>query len=248
MVRIIGVIPARYSSTRLPGKPLADICGKPMIQHVYERCKKSTLLTDLIVATDDNRIKEVTESFGGKAIMTSPDHCCGSDRVREIASKLNLENDDIVLNIQGDEPLIESHIIDSIIQGIKNHPEVHMVTAASKTNNKEEIEDENTSKVVLDKDNYALYFSRHPVPFIKKQEHDTHAYIQIGIYGFRKHFLDKFSSLPKTRLELAESLEHLRALEHGHKIKVVEVDFKGLGVDTIADLEKVKNLIRKQNQ
>lgn len=247
MTKIIGVIPARYASTRLPGKPLADICGKPMIQHVYERCKKSSLLTDLIVATDDNRIKEAVEGFGGKVLMTSPEHCCGTDRIAEVAEILNLSDDDIILNIQGDEPLIEVDIIDRIIKGLADN-NVYMATAATKSEDLAELEDKHTSKVVFDKDNFALYFSRSPIPFTKKQEHKIDNYIQIGIYGFRKDFLMKFSKLPKSKLELAESLEHLRALENGHKIKVVEVDFKGIGVDTPADLEKARELVNKEQE
>lgn len=238
-VKTIGIIPARYASTRLPGKPLADIWGKPLIQYVYEQVKKAKSLDEVIVATDDERIYEAVESFGGKVTMTSPTHPSGTDRCAEVAQKIDCS---YVINIQGDEPLVPSSVIDKIAQALWQSPsEVPMVSAATIASS-EERENPNVVKVVMDINNLALYFSRSPIPFLRHPIAST--FRHIGIYGYKKDFLLKFVSLPQTPLELAEALEQLRALEYGFKIKMVIVDYSPVGVDTLEDLERVREMLR----
>jgi 3-deoxy-manno-octulosonate cytidylyltransferase (CMP-KDO synthetase) len=237
-MKIIGIIPARYSATRLPGKPLADICGKPLIQYVYEQARKSKLLEDVIVATDDERILKAVEGFGGKAVMTSPSHPSGTDRCAEVARQIDC---DFVINIQGDEPLIPPEVIDKVAEALMESDEEIPMTSAATLANKEERENSNVVKVVTDQKGIALYFSRSPIPFYRNQVAPTLRHI--GIYGYRKDFLLKFVSLPQTPLEKTESLEQLRALEHGFKIKIVLVDYSPVGVDTPEDLERVRKLL-----
>jgi 3-deoxy-manno-octulosonate cytidylyltransferase (CMP-KDO synthetase) len=237
-MKIIGIIPARYSATRLPGKPLADICGKPLIQYVYEQAKKSGLLEDVIVATDDERILEAVEEFGGKAVMTSPSHPSGTDRCAEVARQIDC---DFVINIQGDEPLIPPEVIDKVAEALMESDEEIPMTSAATIANEEERENSNVVKVVTDQKGIALYFSRSPIPFYRNQVAPTLRHI--GIYGYRKDFLLKFVSLPQTPLEKTESLEQLRALEHGFKIRIVLVDYSPVGVDTPEDLERVRKLL-----
>jgi 3-deoxy-manno-octulosonate cytidylyltransferase (CMP-KDO synthetase) len=237
-MKIIGIIPARYSATRLPGKPLADICGKPLIQYVYEQARKSKLLEDVIVATDDERILEAVEKFGGKAVMTSPTHPSGTDRCAEVARKIDC---DFVVNIQGDEPLIPPEVIDKVAEALKESTDETPMTSAATIANEEERENSNVVKVVTDQKGIALYFSRSPIPFYRNPVAPTLRHI--GIYGYRKDFLLKFVSLPQTPLEKTESLEQLRALEHGFKIKIVLVDYSPVGVDTPEDLERVRKLL-----
>jgi len=237
-MKIIGIIPARYSATRLPGKPLADICGKPLIQYVYEQARKSKLLEDVIVATDDERILKAVEGFGGKAVMTSPTHPSGTDRCAEVARQIDC---DFVINIQGDEPLIPPQVIDKVAEALMESDEEIPMTSAATLANKEERENSNVVKVVTDQKGIALYFSRSPIPFYRNPVAPTLRHI--GIYGYRKDFLLKFVSLPQTPLEKTESLEQLRALEHGFKIKIVLVDYSPVGVDTPEDLERVRKLL-----
>ncbi|MBC7329570.1 3-deoxy-manno-octulosonate cytidylyltransferase [bacterium] len=237
-MKIIGIIPARYSATRLPGKPLANICGKPLIQYVYEQAKKSKLLEDVLVATDDERILKAVEKFGGKAVMTSPSHPSGTDRCAEVARKIDC---DFVINIQGDEPLIPPEVIDKVAEALRESDEVTPMTSAATLANNEERGNSNVVKVVTDRNGIALYFSRSPIPFYRNPIAPTLRHI--GIYGYRKDFLLKFVSLPQTPLERTESLEQLRALEHGFKIKIVLVDYSPVGVDTPEDLERVRKLL-----
>jgi 3-deoxy-manno-octulosonate cytidylyltransferase (CMP-KDO synthetase) len=237
-MRIIGIIPARYSATRLPGKPLADICGKPLIQYVYEQAKKAKFLEDVIVATDDERILEAVEKFGGKAVMTSPSHPSGTDRCAEVARKIDC---DFVINIQGDEPLIPPEVIDKVAEALKESTDETPMTSAATIASEEERENSNVVKVVTDQKGIALYFSRSPIPFYRNPIAPTLRHI--GIYGYRKDFLLKFVSLPQTPLERTESLEQLRALEHGFRIKIVLVDYSPVGVDTPEDLERVRKLL-----
>jgi len=237
-MKIVGIIPARYSATRLPGKPLADICGKPLIQYVYEQARKSKLLEDVIVATDDERILEAVEKFGGKAVMTSPTHPSGTDRCAEVARKIDC---DFVINIQGDEPLIPPEVIDKVAEALMESDEEIPMTSAATLANKEERENSNVVKVVTDQKGIALYFSRSPIPFYRNPVAPTLRHI--GIYGYRKDFLLKFVSLPQTPLEKTESLEQLRALENGFRIKIVLVDYSPVGVDTPEDLERVRKLL-----
>lgn len=238
-MRTIGIIPARYASTRLPGKPLADIWGKPLIQYVYEQAKKAESISDLIVATDDERIYKVVESFGGRAMMTSPTHPSGTDRCAEVAAKIDC---DFVINIQGDEPLIPPYVIDKVAQALWESPSDVYMSSAATIASPEERDNPNVVKVVMNKDLFALYFSRSPIPYLRHPVATT--YRHIGIYGYRKDFLLKFVSLPQTPLEITEALEQLRALEHGYKIKMVIVDYSPVGVDTSEDLERVKEMLR----
>lgn len=242
----ICLIPARYGSTRFPGKPLAILKNKPIIQHVYERAKASKLINEVFVATDDNRIMEVVKSFGGKAIMTSQNHPSGTDRIAEAVDKLlqegyNLQDSSIVINLQGDEPLIKIEMIDQLIELMKSENN-SIGTLAKKVEKEEDFRNPNIVKVVFDKNGYALYFSRSPIPFdrekfIKGFSNNNFMYKHIGIYGYSVKILKNFVSLPQSRLEKIESLEQLRALENGIKIKVSITEYDSFGIDTPEDLE-----------
>jgi 3-deoxy-manno-octulosonate cytidylyltransferase (CMP-KDO synthetase) len=239
-VKAVGVIPARYGSTRFPGKPLVDLFGKPMVQWVWEGVSRSRRLSRVVVATDDDRIYEAVSAFGGEAVMTRDDHPSGTDRVAEVVADMEV---DVVVNIQGDEPLIEGGIIDTLVSAFDREPGLGMVTLATHfTEDTREI-DPDTANVVVDKEGFALYFSRWPIPYAR-QEPKSVKWIgplqHIGIYAFRKDFLMTFTSLNPTPLEELEGLEQLRALEHVHRIKVIETDHHPLNVDTEEDLERVK--------
>lgn len=241
MGKVIAIIPSRYGSSRFPGKPLALIKGKPMIQHVYENVKKVEQLDEVYVATDDQRIFDVVEGFGGKALMTSDKHTCGTDRLAECAQILKLADDDLVLNIQGDEPLINKEMVLDLL-GCFDSDEVYMGTLKKKITVEEELDNSNVVKVICDVNGYAIYFSRFCLPFErdgKKTEHYKH----IGAYGYKKWFLMKYSSMAKTGLEIAESLEQLRVLENGYKIRVKETQFQTVGVDTPEQLLQVEKLM-----
>jgi 3-deoxy-manno-octulosonate cytidylyltransferase (CMP-KDO synthetase) len=242
-MKAIGIIPARYGSTRFPGKPLADILGKPMIQHVWERASRTKTLKKVIIATDDERIIEKAKEFGAEAVLTSPSLSSGTERVAEAVRDLDV---DIVANIQGDEPLIEPKAIDEAVKSLINDPKIPMATLAYQTTKKEEIEDPNVVKVVFNKDNFALYFSRSPIPFSKIQDPGSRlqAYKHLGLYIYRKEFLAKLVQLEPSPLESIEGLEQLRVLENGYRIKVVETKYDSVGVDTPEDLEKVKAHLR----
>ena len=245
-MKIIGIIPARYGSSRLPGKPLKDICGKPMIQHVYERAQESQRLDTVVVATDDQRIVDAVKAFGGEAMMTSLDHQTGSDRIAEVARAYDC---DIVVNIQGDEPLIMPEIIDEIIDALIDTPEVPMATGCYKLPDDEELlNNENVVKVVFDTKGRALYFSRSLMPYPRKSETFA-AYEHIGIYAYRKDFLMKYITLPNTPLSQTESLEQLKVLENGYSIQVVPTKFpyNALSVDTEEDLQTVIRLYTEKH-
>ena len=236
-MKVIAVIPARYSSSRFDGKALANIHGKPMIEWVYRQTVKSLLVNKTIVATDDERIFQVVKKFGGDAIMTSADNKTGTDRIAE--SVKNIETD-LVVNVQGDEPLITPEVIDSVVQPLLDDSKLPMATAACKIKNQQELDNPNVVKVTMDNQDYALYFSRSRIPYQgKHQENSFLFYKHLGIYSYRKDFLLHFSNLPQSILEKTEKLEQLRALENGHKIKVVKTKYDGIGVDTEEDLEKV---------
>jgi len=241
---IIGVIPARYSSTRFEGKVLADILGKPMIQHVWERAKQALLLDDLIIACDDETVASVARGFGAKVVATSRDHSCGTDRIIEVINPLDVK---IAINIQGDEPLIHPTMIDSVAQALLEDEGISMATIAKKIENKEELKDPNVVKVVIDKNNFALYFSRGAIPFhAQDSELKTPVfYKHVGLYGYTKDFLFIYKNLPPSGLEKTECLEQLRVLEEGFRIKVIETKYDTVGVDTPEDLEKVRNYLRK---
>jgi 3-deoxy-manno-octulosonate cytidylyltransferase (CMP-KDO synthetase) len=232
----IGVIPARYKATRFEGKVLALLEGKPVIQHVYEAAKESSSLDDLIVATDDERIKAAVEEFGGKAALTSVDHQTGTDRLTEVVNPLDVK---IVVNIQGDEPFIHHSIIGELVAALRADDDIPMATAIKKIDDMDELTNPNIVKTVIDREGFALYFSRSPIPFARNTAPKCY-YKHLGIYAYTKDFLFTYTNLPKTELEKAESLEQLRALEHGYKIKTVETNLDTIGIDTPADLEKAK--------
>lgn len=232
-----GVIPARYGATRFPGKPLALISGMPLIQRVYERAQKAKQLQQIIIATDDDRIFSASKAFGAHVRMTSLDHRSGTERVAEVAETLSSP---IIINIQGDEPLLHGQMIDDLVQALQDS-EVPMATLASKVTDIERIHDQDIVKVVVDKDGYALYFSRSPIPFRSADHFHQH----IGIYGYQREFLMKFCGLPFSRLEASEGLEQLRALENGHRIKIVPTPFQVLSVDTPQDIIAVEQFIER---
>lgn len=243
---ILGVIPARYGSTRFPGKPLANLRGRPMIQHVYERVRRARCLTDLVVATDDERIVEAVRRFGGQAVMTSAAHVSGTDRVAEVA---RARNDDIVVNIQGDEPLITPEAVEAAVRPLTDDPSALMTTLAHRIDRLEHLLNPHMGKVVIDRHGAALYFSRSPVPYPPDGGKDPAIletiahYNTVGLYAYRRDFLLTFADLAPTPLERAERLEQLRALEHGYRITVVETDYAPLGVDVPEDLERAEALL-----
>ena len=242
-MQVVVIIPSRYQSTRFMGKPLADVLGKPMIQHVYERVLLSKSATFAAVATDDQRIFEAVEKFGGRVILTSADHPSGTDRIAEAAQKLGLADTDIVVNIQGDQPTFEPTQIDEVVKPLLEDPAVEFSTLIYKIQRDEEITDPNAVKVAFDKDHFALYFSRSTIPFVRDRGKKADYWKHHGIYAYRKSFLVAFTKLPQGTLEKLEALEQLRALEHGYRIKVVETDFDSIEVDTPHDLERVKALM-----
>jgi len=237
--KILGVIPARFSSTRFPGKVLATIGGKTMLEHVYQRASFSTYLTNVIIGTDDERVYNVARCFGARVRMTRPDHRTGTDRVAEVASA---EDAELVVNIQGDEPLIDPAAIDAAILPMVHEPELVMGTLKKRIENPREITDPNVVKVVTDGAGNAIYFSRCPIPFARGESGGTPYFKHIGLYVYRRDFLLEYSALPVGPLEIAERLEQLRALENGFRIRVVETEYESLGVDTPEDLERVSRL------
>ncbi len=245
MSKIIAFIPARYRSTRFPGKPLALISGKPMIQHVYERAQACPELDETYVATDDQRIYTCVEGFGGRAIMTSEDHQSGTDRIAEAAQRLNLGPRDIVVNIQGDQPLFHPSILADLIRPLNEDPSLPMSTLMHRIRENEEIQDPNKVKVVVDSNGYALYFSRLPIPFIRDKGSRPPHYKHIGMYAYRKEFLLTFTGLPCGTLEGVEKLEQLRALEHGFRIKVTETPFHSIDVDVPEDVAEVEKQLAR---
>lgn len=251
------VIPARYDSTRFPGKPTALLKGKPVIQHVYENAKDSRLAEDVIVATDSDAVFEKVLSFGGKAMMTSGEHASGTDRVSEVAGKSDC---DIIVNVQGDEPLIKAEMIDAVIALLTADSSADIGTLVKRIDMPEDVVNPNVVKTVFNHENFALYFSRAPIPYhrdsnelsvtskefkkIEKTRHPSLAacyyYKHIGIYSYRRDALLKLTGIKPSRLEEIEKLEQLRALENGFKIKVAETSFETIGVDTPQDLERVE--------
>lgn len=249
---IIAVIPARYGSTRFPGKSLALIQNKPMIQWVYERTKRSRLVDRVLVATDDDRIMRAVAAFGGEAVMTSPDHPTGTDRIAEVARGLDCG---MIVNVQGDEPLIEPAMIDEAIGPLVNDTAIPMGTVCRQIDSAEEAFDPNVVKVVLDERGFALLFSRAPIPWDRdawagKRSLDeltltTPLYKHIGLYVYRREFLLRYAGLPQTRLETVEKLEQLRALGHGYRIRAVITQYESFGVDIPGDLSKILNRLKE---
>ena len=241
--KIIGMIPARYASTRFRGKVIVDIVDKPMIQRVYEQANKSTLLDDLIVAVDDERVFQVVKAFGGKVVMTSIGHESGTDRIAEAVENIEA---DIVVNIQGDQPLFDARMIEEAVQPMLEDPNLQMSTLKTKIG-EEDYNDPAVVKVVVDENDYALYFSRSLIPY-SRDKIKMDVYEHVGLYVYRKDFLLKMSKLPRTYLEKIEMLEQLRVLENGCKIKVIETkcaSISGISVDTPEDLARVEGIIKK---
>ncbi len=250
---IIAVIPARYGSTRFPGKSLALIRDKTMIQRVYERTTQSRLVQRVIVATDDERILTAVKTFGGEAVMTSPDHATGTDRIAEVVSKMDC---DLVVNVQGDEPLIHPEMIDQTIKPLAADPSIPMGTVCRRIEDRKEAFDPNVVKVVFDRNGFALYFSRAPIPWdrdrwagedsLGKLPLSAPLYKHIGLYVYRRKFLLSYAALPATALEGIEKLEQLRVLESGHRIKTVITLHESFGVDIPGDLGKILQQLEKE--
>ncbi|HUL44021.1 MAG TPA: 3-deoxy-manno-octulosonate cytidylyltransferase [Bacteroidota bacterium] len=249
-VKVIGIIPARYGSTRLKAKPLADICGKPMIQHVAERARKARCLSDVLVATDDERVVAAVKNFGGHAVMTPQELRSGTDRIAFAAK--GLAGADLIVNIQGDEPLIAPEMIDATVEPLLRDASIRAGTAAKQLSSEEELRNPSIVKVVMDSAGNALYFSRSPIPYLRdgggdKSWTSIHTYYKhFGIYVFRREFLIEFSGWSESALEKAERLEQLRILEHGVAIRVTLTDCESVAVDTPEDLEMVRSILRKQ--
>ena len=243
-MKVFGIIPARYSSTRLPAKILADIEGQTMIQRVYERARRSPSLDRLVVATDDDRIFDRVRSFGGEALKTSPAHPSGTDRVAEAAQVLGAGEADVIVNIQGDQPLFEPGMIDEVVGPFREDRGLKMGALVHPIRTPEELANSSVVKVVCDRKGFALYFSRSPMPYVISNSLTPRYYKHIGPYAYRMEFLLQFTRLERGELERSESLEQLRALEHGYKIRVVETRFDSQEVDTPEDLEKVRKQIR----
>jgi len=242
-LKSVVIIPARFGSTRFPGKPLAKISNKSMIQHVYERVRQSACVTDVFVATDDLRVVQAVTDFGGQACMTSIHHQSGTDRVAELAGRLDA---DLIVNVQGDEPLIDPHCIDAVVEPFRLEPELMISTLKSPGNSADEFHNPNVVKVVTDRNGYALYFSRSPIPYLRESEYGAGSqqtfFKHIGLYVYRKKFLELLPRLKESALEKSEALEQLRFLENGFRIKVVQYEYESIAVDTPADLERVNRL------
>ncbi len=251
MKKIVAVIPARYKSTRFEGKPLALILGKPMIKHVYEGVKKSELLSDVIIATEDKRIFDVCKDFGAKVVMTKDTHQTGTDRIIEAVQDIDA---DIILNIQGDEPLVNSEIISALIKPFNENSEnseISFTSVKTPIYDFDEFMDPNNVKVVVDKNDFGIYFSRSPIPYDREQAgrlkniKGIYGYKHLGFYGYTKKFLLEFGKMNQSYLEKKEMLEQLRAIENGYKIKLETVDISTIPVDVKEDIKKVENFILK---
>ncbi len=241
----IGVIPARFSSTRFEGKVLADINGKPMLQHVWERAKEAKVLDEVIIACDDERVLAAAKAFGAHVVFTSKGHPSGTDRIIEVVNPLEVR---VVVNIQGDEPLVSPLMIDTLARTLMDHKNIPMATVMKRIEDPAEVQDPHVVKVVVDRNGFALYFSRAAIPHraVNSDAAETVHYKHIGLYAYTKDFLFTYKNLPQSRLEQTEKLEQLRVLEEGYKIKVIETKFETIGVDTPADLERLKEYLKKE--
>ena len=239
--KILGVIPARYGSSRFPGKVLAPLASKPMLQWVFERAQQTRYLTSIIIATDDQRVYDAARAFGARVRMTSPEHISGTDRCAEAASA---EESEIVVNIQGDEPFIDPSAIDSAVLPLVHEPDIDMATLKKRIEDPREIGDPNVVKVVTAFNGDAIYFSRHAIPFDRDKSERISHFKHIGLYVYRRDFLMNYPSLPVGPLERSERLEQLRALENGRRIRVVETEYESFGVDTPKDLKRVSKMIQ----
>jgi len=244
--KVVCIIPARYESSRFPGKPLADLCGKPMIQHVYERVAQAKAVPYVAVATDDERIFAAVVKFGGKAIMTAATHRSGTDRIAEAVAALKLAPDTIVVNIQGDQPIFEPVQVDEVIAPLIADPSLTMSTLIYKIVLAEEITHPHAVKVVLNHQNFALYFSRATIPYVRDKKLTADYYKHHGIYAYRHDFLEQFTKLPEGKLEKLEALEQLRALEYGYKIKAVITAHDSVEVDNAQELERVRRILESR--
>ncbi len=247
MHNAVAIIPARFNSTRFPGKPLAELRGKIIIQHVYEHVSEAKLINSVLVATDDRRIFDAVTAFGGKALMTSNEHASGSDRIAEAAENIDC---DFVVNVQGDEPFIRAEMIDDVVDLLYNDNEAAISTLAKRITSLHEVVSPNVVKVVIDDKGFAMYFSRSPIPYCREDwkglsdiafnENSVKIFKHIGIYGYRKQSLLDFMKIPRNRLENIEKLEQLRALSAGVKIKVKETEYDTFGIDTEEDLKRAE--------
>jgi 3-deoxy-manno-octulosonate cytidylyltransferase (CMP-KDO synthetase) len=243
-MKTVAIIPARYQSTRFPGKPLALIAGKPMIQRVYERAVSSPHLSETLVATDDERIRDCVLDFGGKVCMTRSDHTSGTDRVCEAAIEMGHGPQDVIVNIQGDQPIFEPQIISSLVEPFGDDPSVVMTTLKWKMPNAADALNRNHVKVVVDNQDFAIYFSRSPIPCYRDSDSAAVFYKHLGFYGYKMAFLERFMRLGQGTLEFAEKLEQLRALEHGFKIKVTEIPYNAIEVDVPEDIIRVEAALK----
>jgi 3-deoxy-manno-octulosonate cytidylyltransferase (CMP-KDO synthetase) len=246
--KVIAIIPARYHSNRFEGKPLAPILGKPMIQHVVERARKVELLSRVVVATDDSRIYDAVKLFGGEVVMTRSDHASGTDRLAEAAELIDISEHDIVVNIQGDQPLFPAAVVEQVAGPMLEDPALPMSTLIYKIIRPQEIDDPNHVKTVFDRHGNALYFSRASIPFQRNpaESRKPTYYKHLGFYAYRKGFLLTFVSLPEGEWERFEKLEQLRALEYGYTIRVVLTEYDSIEVDTPKDIKRVEELLRNE--
>ena len=240
-MKVLCIIPARYASTRLPGKPLRDIAGKPMIVRVYERAVQAKRVQDVVVATDDERIRAAVAAHGGRAVMTRADHATGTDRLAEVAEKMT--EYDLIINVQGDEPLIDPAVIDALVAPFLSDAALSMATVKTALAAEEDITNPNNVKGITDCAGNALYFSRARIPYARNP--GAKVYKHIGIYAYRRDFLLAYARMEQTPLELSESLEQLRAIENGYRIRVIETNAVFIGVDTEEDLIAVNEVYRK---
>ncbi|MGB2403219.1 MAG: 3-deoxy-manno-octulosonate cytidylyltransferase [Akkermansiaceae bacterium] len=238
----LGIIPARWGSTRFPGKPLHPIAGKPLVQHVWERAQHCKRLDQITIATDDERILDTARGFGAHAVLTSEDHPTGTDRIAEAVT--SYPDAAYVINIQGDEPLIEPSLIDELATALHQNPGISMATAANPIEDQEAMNDPNVVKCVLTQNGEALYFSRSPIPYQRADSPELKLYRHKGIYAYRRDFLEKFVIWPPSPLELAESLEQLRALENNARIKVLITSDDSIGVDTIEQAQQIEKILQ----
>jgi 3-deoxy-manno-octulosonate cytidylyltransferase (CMP-KDO synthetase) len=254
IMAVVAIIPARYGSTRLPGKPLARIGGKPMIQHVYESASKARGLDRVLVATDDHRVEDIVKRFGGEVVMTSKDHASGTDRLAEVARKIKA---DLVVNVQGDLPFIHAETISRALRPMKRDPTIPMGTVCTPIIDRDEWRNCNIVKVIMDRSGFALYFSRSPIPYYRDQTvalgsfgnsaKTVIGHRHLGLYVYRRDFLIKFARLRPTALEQIESLEQLRALAYGYRIYVTHVEETSVEVDTAADLKRAEKYLSRLN-
>jgi 3-deoxy-manno-octulosonate cytidylyltransferase (CMP-KDO synthetase) len=245
--KVVVVIPSRYGSMRLPGKPLVPLAGKPMVQHVYERAKLAQTVHRVLVATDDQRILDAVQSFGGEARMTRPDHRTGTERIAEVAAR---EEADIFVNVQGDEPLIDPMAIDTAVGALLEEPPAQVATVATAIRHAGDFMDPNVVKTVLDFDGYALYFSRAPIPWLRDTQQKLHVkyWKHLGLYVFQRDALLEYATLPHGELEIVEQLEQLRWLENGWRIRVAEVAHDAVSVDVPEDVPRVEKLLAEEKR